>query len=276
MSVELVTGYAGASHVGADEVRKLIRSLAGTGDYYCETAPTVTMTDANTCHITSHYAVCGGGLFRIEASDVTITTGAQGVKRRTFVALEYDKDTSTGVESAKLVAIDGTAGTTASDPTLTTGDLVTGCTKAQFALASIDLDGITVGTPKLLLERLPALDSDVVLFDVPVTSAVTTATLSDSLANYRSVDISYVSGAGVVSNITVYDPDGKSVNLSINEIRDSVWYCYGSNKSLSGNKIGAISNCDGAAFSNGNGAGLTIKLEFFVKIFKVVGHGKKS
>lgn len=159
MAVELVTGYAGQSHVGADEARKVIRSLAGKGNYWCEAAPTLSMTDSNTFHTAAFYAVCGGGVFRIEATDLTVDNGAQGVKRNDFVCVEYDKDTSTGIESAQLVVVKGTPGTTATDPTLTTGDLVSGCTKAQFALARIALDGITVGTPVLLLDRLPTLDS---------------------------------------------------------------------------------------------------------------------
>lgn len=158
MAVELVTGYAGANHIGADEVRKVVRSLTGSGNYYCEAAPTVSMTDANTMHVTAHYAVCGGGVFRIEATDLTVTNGTQGKKRRDIAAVQYSKDTGTGVESASLVIVAGTPGTTATDPTLTTGDLVTGCTTAQFAIASLDLDGISVGTPTLMESALPTLD----------------------------------------------------------------------------------------------------------------------
>lgn len=47
MAVELVTGYAGQSHVGADEVRKMMRSLSGSGNYWCESAPTFSMTEGD-------------------------------------------------------------------------------------------------------------------------------------------------------------------------------------------------------------------------------------
>lgn len=112
----------------------------------------------------------------------------------------------------------------------------------------------------------------VTLFNVSTTDAVASVTLSDSLANYARVDISFISGAGVISSTTIYEPEGKSINISINEKRDNSWYSYGSNKIMSGASITPLANCDGAAFSNVGSTSVNIKSDFFVKIFKVVGY----
>lgn len=268
MAVELVTGYAGANHVGADEIRKLVRSLAGKGNYWCESAPTVSMTDSNTFHCTAFYAICGGGLFRIEATDLTVANGSQGTKRNDLVCVEYDKDTSSGVESAQLVVVKGTAGTTAADPTLTTGDLVSGCTKAQFAMARISLSGITVATPTLLLEGLDTANGTV-LFDNEGSAYEAPYTLSETAANFRRLDIYFRSDDGANDSVSVIRPNGKLVGLSTNWASGYGMYFKAKAVKISGTTIdtyndGAYHNGQWSTVSGWQGGG-------YIAISRVVG-----
>ena len=80
---------------------------------------------------------------RIDANDyeeVTIQNGAQSVKRNDLIVMRYKKDTSTLIETAEIVVIKGTAGSTATDPTYTSGDVLAGATQDDFPLYRVSLN----------------------------------------------------------------------------------------------------------------------------------------
>jgi hypothetical protein len=174
MAVELITGYAGTAHVGSDDARSAIAGIVGTGSYYSSyTTPVVSMTNANTLHITECWLYLGGGFFHVEDADATIENGEGVLKRCDLLCVEYDKDSRTSVESAKLVVVKGTAGSTATVPTVTSGDIIAGCSVAQFPIAKVTLDGLTP-TAALMVGKAP-----------------TTAALQDSVSWTQSGNFIY-------------------------------------------------------------------------------------
>ena len=73
------------------------------------------------------------------------------MSRNDIVCLKYEYDNGTGVESASIAVIKGTAVSgTPSDPTIPSGSILNGSSTAYMALWRIPIDGITVNTPECL------------------------------------------------------------------------------------------------------------------------------
>ncbi|KLE27975.1 hypothetical protein AAX71_04515, partial [Bifidobacterium adolescentis] len=92
------------------------------------------------------------------AESVTISNGSQGVKRNDIICAHYHRDSKTGNELVELTVLKGTPNaTTAADPTIPSGKILSGAVDAYMPLWRIPLDGITVGTPVRLFTPKGAL-----------------------------------------------------------------------------------------------------------------------
>lgn len=153
MAIELVTGYAGSAHISAADDGQRNVGTFGAGKYVLDTGDHMDceVVDATTLTIGTGDALFEGRHIRIaETQTVSIDNGAQSVKRNDIVCIRYQRDTGTGVESAILEVIKGTAGSTAVDPTIPSGSILEGSTSAYMPLWRIPIDGIAVGTPEKL------------------------------------------------------------------------------------------------------------------------------
>ena len=89
---------------------------------------------------------------------MTISNGSQGVKRNDIICAHYHRDSKTGNELVELTVLKGTPNaTTAADPTIPSGKILSGAVDAYMPLWRIPLDGITVGTPVRLFTPKGAL-----------------------------------------------------------------------------------------------------------------------
>lgn len=164
MSLHLVTGYAGEAHVTAAEVASFNRAtIAENSKVFSKgNAFRAEMVDANTIRIYDGDMLLQGRHILLperEYQDLTVDNGAVGRYRKDLVVIEYSRDVSTGVETAELKVLKGTAVTSqaqAQIPNYTTAnidvELVT-----QFPLWAIPINEIAVGS----LEQMFAISQSV-------------------------------------------------------------------------------------------------------------------
>ena len=91
-------------------------------------------------------------------TDLTINNGTQGLKRNDIIVARYAKNSSTGIENVELAVVQGLPGTTAVDPTLTTGNIFEGCALHEMALYRVSLDGLNIDSVTAIFTKLATLE----------------------------------------------------------------------------------------------------------------------
>lgn len=209
MGIELITGMGGTNHVDSEDVGALNAELIGNGNYLlsgCE----VTMTDANTCHVAAGELLLQGRHVRIKGAgeDVSIGNGQAGYNQRYLICLVYSKATS-GIETVELQAFAGAKTTgTATDPAVAVGSILGGDTNVVVPLARLELTGLSVGTPAVMLDSVKGL----------VALGAETKKLGDSV----SQSLGSVSTASAWSNYGCsLSRIGRTIELVVNSIKSS-------------------------------------------------------
>ena len=163
MGAHIVTGYAGKEHVTSADAGALNAGIVGSRKYVLKTGNqfAAEIVSNNLIKVKSGDLVNQGRHMRIDANDyeeVTIQNGAQSVKRNDLIVMRYKKDTSTLIETAEIVVIKGTAGSTATDPTYTSGDVLAGATQDDFPLYRVSLNGLNIEKVTPLFSTVPNLN----------------------------------------------------------------------------------------------------------------------
>ena len=161
MTIELVDGKAGVAHISSEDKAIIHQAKFSKSDVVFDWG------DAFKCSMSSpNRATIGTGCASIQGLDwhitaaesVTIYNGSQGVKRNDIICAHYHRDSKTGNELVELTVLKGTPNaTTAADPTIPSGKILSGAVDAYMPLWRIPLDGITVGTPVRLFTPKGAL-----------------------------------------------------------------------------------------------------------------------
>lgn len=158
--INCVTGRAGEDHITGDDWGHLNAGIVGTGSYVLKTGNQLkaTVASANSITISDGDAVIHGRHIRISSPEsVTIQSGTVGQRRNDIIVLRYTR-TGTGSsmrERGTLVAVRGTSTTgTPKDPSLGTGNILSGSATADMPLYRVPIDGVTVGTPEALFNIL--------------------------------------------------------------------------------------------------------------------------
>lgn len=167
MTIELVDGKAGVAHISSEDKAIIHQAKFSKSDVVFDWG------DAFKCSMSSpNRATIGTGCASIQGLDwhitaaesVTISNGSQGVKRNDIICAHYHRDSKTGNELVELTVLKGTRNaTTAADPTIPSGKILSGAVDAYMPLWRIPLDGITVGTPVRLFTPKGALWDSVTL-----------------------------------------------------------------------------------------------------------------
>lgn len=163
MTVELITGHAGAAHISGADAGWYNAGTVGAGKYVMDTGAQLeaTVQSANLITIGVGDAVFEGRHVRVSVvENVAIDNGAQGMNRNDIICIRYAYDSTLDVESASIVVLKGTASSgTAVDPDIPSGSILEGASTAYMPLWRIPISGITVGTPeKLYGDVLVTLD----------------------------------------------------------------------------------------------------------------------
>ena len=169
MTIELVDGKAGVAHISSEDKAIIHQAKFSKSDVVFDWG------DAFKCSMSSpNRATIGTGCASIQGLDwhitaaesVTISNGSQGVKRNDIICAHYHRDSKTGNELVELTVLKGTPNaTTAADPTIPSGKILSGAVDAYMPLWRIPLDGITVGTPVRLFTSKGALWDSVTLYN---------------------------------------------------------------------------------------------------------------
>jgi len=165
MTMELVTGHAGAAHVSGADVGAFNAGTIGDGTYILASSlPVLSMLDANTLEVPVCEILAEGRHVRITAAEsVTIESGSQTGYRNDIVYLRYNLDSGTGEETATLVVANGTTVANQSDvvdPTTeySSASILDGATTVDIPFARIRLAGLTP-TPEWVVENMDSTDS---------------------------------------------------------------------------------------------------------------------
>ena len=169
MTIELVDGKAGVAHISSEDKAIIHQAKFSKSDVVFDWG------DAFKCSMSSpNRATIGTGCASIQGLDwhitaaesVTLSNGSQGVKRNDIICAHYHRDSKTGNELVELTVLKGTPNaTTAADPTIPSGKILSGAVDAYMPLWRIPLDGITVGTPVRLFTPKGALWDSVTLYN---------------------------------------------------------------------------------------------------------------
>ncbi len=161
MTLSLVTGHTGAEHVTAAQAGLVNAGVTGTGCYVFDLLGkfACTVESANSLTIGTGVArINGRDVVSDAATSLSIANGVSGQNRRDLVVARYSLDSSTGVESATLAVIKGTATTgTPSDPAYSSGSVIDGKSTVDFPLWRVPVNGVNVGTPVRLFSTVPTM-----------------------------------------------------------------------------------------------------------------------
>lgn len=102
----------------------------------------------NTVRISDGDMLMQGRHIRIEPNtyeDLTISTGTAGTNRIDLIVMTYEKNAASGIESAKLEVVQGTATSgTPSAPEIVSGDILNGDLKNQMPLYAVYVSGVAL------------------------------------------------------------------------------------------------------------------------------------
>lgn len=165
MTMELVTGHAGAAHVSGADVGAFNAGTIGSGTYILASSlPVLSMLDANTLEVPVCEILAEGRHVRITAAEnVTIESGSQTGYRNDIVYLRYNLDSGTGEETATLVVAKGTTVANQGDvvdPTTaySSASILNGASTVDIALVRVKLAGLTP-TPEWVVSSQDTLDT---------------------------------------------------------------------------------------------------------------------
>ena len=161
MTIELVDGKAGTAHISSEDKAIIHQAKFSKSDVVFDWGDSFkcSMSSSNKATIGTGCASIQGLDWHITSAEtVTISNGSQGMKRNDIICAHYHRDSSTGIETVGLTVLKGTPNaTTAADPTIPSGKILSGAVDAYMPLWRIPLDGITVGTPVRLFTPRGAL-----------------------------------------------------------------------------------------------------------------------
>lgn len=159
--MEIVTGKAGTPHVSSADDGRRIAGEVGAGSYVLQTGGRLapSLVDANTVRFATGDMVVQGRHIGLTApEDVKVASGTQGKKRTDYICVHYERDVSganpTLVEKVEWKVLQGTPGATATAPSLIRRSILNGDADVTVPVASVSFDGLTTGTPKLLIPTL--------------------------------------------------------------------------------------------------------------------------
>lgn len=162
MTMNLITGKAGAPHITSSDQGAMQAGLVGNGNYLLQGGdgkfPAVTMQSANKALVPVLNLVIEGRYARVTAAEtVAIESGVTGQNRNDLICVKYTRG-SNNIETIALAVLKGTATSdTAADPTVPSGSILNNSGTVWIPIARIPISGITAGTPVMLVKQLPPM-----------------------------------------------------------------------------------------------------------------------
>ena len=217
MGLDLVTGFKGTAHITATDIGAFNAGVVGTGEYVMPTGKQfeAQVISNNQIRIYDGDILMQGRHITLKKDtyeDVVIANGLQGMNRNDLIAVRYTKYSTTVVETAILVVIQGVSTDgTASDPSYTTGDILSGeCLLHEMPLYRVPLSGLNVGklvplftvSSSLLsfAEMTTQIETNTKSIEQLETEKVDSADLTDTVP-YNLIPFPYYSMSGTTAGI---------------------------------------------------------------------------
>ena len=147
-AITVNTPAADPAHILAEDDAALYESIIG-GDCVLPIGQKMaaTVQSNNKVRIADGVVVVGGHVGRIitgDYEDMTIANGQSGKKRNDIIAARFLAGSNGGSDSYSLVVIQGTAGTSATDPVVVKGNLYAGDKQRDYPLWRVCIDGLSI------------------------------------------------------------------------------------------------------------------------------------
>lgn len=162
--VNIVTGYVGKPHIQAAEQglfnggvcgNKIVLPTNQQFSYILNSNNSITIQSGDLVNQGRHITIPFNS-----SETLTIDNGKAGYNRIDTVVMRYERDSSTSVESAKLLIIKGTPSTTAAiAPEVISGNIYGGAVKDDFPLYNINITDLSVTSVSQLFYVTTPLDS---------------------------------------------------------------------------------------------------------------------
>lgn len=176
-----------APHIYAEDDAAIYRSIFGPdGVSTIGQQCAATVISNNKVRIADGVICVGGHFGRIpygEYVDCEIENGATGVKRNDIIVARFETTGTGGIDTFTCAVVKGTAGTTATDPTITKNDLYSGGALYELPLYRVKIEGLSI----------TAVDK---LFTVIQTNAELQKKVSQLNSELNVIGTSYWSGGG--------------------------------------------------------------------------------
>lgn len=161
--MELITGVGATDHIDSQDDADFQRAITGQDNYVLNIGRkmeaellsnnVVRVHDGSLIHQGRHVIIPEG-----ESEEVTIEYGTQGEKRIDLIVSVYSKDTTSGIETEFLKAINGTPSVDSpAIPSHIDGNIRAGDIYSEFPLYKVTLDGINIVSIDPLYEVLTSM-----------------------------------------------------------------------------------------------------------------------
>lgn len=162
--MQIISGYRGEPHITSQQIRNRNIGIWGFTSRIIEGVSAemeASVVSANEVSISSGMVSCQGCTGEIPrgtSESVSIDNGTQGMLRRDLIVVRYTKNAGTGVEDMDLVVIKGTpAASNPQVPSYTTGSIAGGDLLVDFPLYQVNLNGISIDSVTLLMDKANVL-----------------------------------------------------------------------------------------------------------------------
>lgn len=145
--MKLITGHSGENHISADDDAAKYASLFGDSGYVLERGSMFAyeISSNNLIILSDGEAIFQGRHARTKPSErenCVVENGTQAQVRHDLIGIKYAN--ASGIESAEISVIKGTAGNTGTDPDYTTGDIEDGAIEHFMPLYRVVLNGLNI------------------------------------------------------------------------------------------------------------------------------------
>lgn len=168
MSANIITGYTGTRHITPSMDAAVFRGIIGEGSYIMNEGDKVegSMPDINSFVVGGGIVSLQGRQIQIRQETLAVDTCATGYRRIDLIALRWEHDSVSSVDSAALVVIKGTPVSSGNEPAVpdySTGSIDEGASRVDLPLYRVDLEGGSV-TFSLMATRI---DTDLFNMMIP-------------------------------------------------------------------------------------------------------------
>lgn len=192
MSVNLITGYAGTAHITSAGDGAVNAGMFGSGKYVLNVGEKFgyEIISNNLIRIKSGYAIDQGRKIELAVNDyeeVEIDNGLQGVKRCDIIAITYERNVTTGIETATINVIKGTSSDSYVDPEYTSGNILIGEEKDDFLLYRVKINGLSIEAVEQLFTVTESVLALLATKQDKLTNPLTQSDVIDNLTSTSAV-----------------------------------------------------------------------------------------